>query len=150
MEDEPVLEHYENLNSSELTATAASINSKIKIESIEFKGLKRTDPEFLIKTIKLTGVEESLNLMELSKGLNEAFERLERLNIFKDVSVTIDETNRDVGSENANYLIDDEYPVHPVKIVFKCKEKGFNIRTGTELQRKDIAWVKEEMNQLII
>lgn len=134
MEDElPTMEHYENLNSSDFSATAASVNPLIKIESIKFMGINRTDPQFLMKTIALTGVEGSADLMELSKALNKTFERLERLNIFKDVSVTIDQVN---DTQNP---IDE---VHSVKIVFKCKEKRFNIRTGTELQRKDITWVK--------
>lgn len=133
MEDEPG--QYETLNSSEFSSTAASVNPQLKIESIQFTGIKRTDPEFLMKTIALTGVEGSADLMELSKALNKAFERLERLNIFKDVSVTIDQASDEPPGN-------DENPVHAVKIVFKCKEKKFNIRTGTELQRKDIAWVK--------
>ena len=137
MEDEPVLEHYEKLNSSDLSSTAASLNPQIKIESIQFTGLKWTDPEFLMKSIAFTGVEESADLMELSKALGKAFERLERLNIFKDVSVTIDEANDQLIDNN----FINEAPVHSVKIVFNCKEKRFNIRTGTELQRKDIAWV---------
>ena len=90
-----------------------------------------------MKSIAFTGVEESADLMELSKALGKAFERLERLNIFKDVSVTIDEANDQLIDNN----FINEAPVHSVKIIFKCKEKRFNIRTGTELQRKDIAWV---------
>ena len=140
MEDEAALEHYENLNSLDFSATAASANPQIKIESIEFTGIKRTDPVFLMKTISLAGVEGSFDLVELSRALGKAFERLERLNIFKDVSVTIDQANE---FENENFTEDN--PVHSVKIVFKCKEKRFNIRTGTELQRKDIAWVQKQV-----
>lgn len=139
MEDEPVLEHYEKLNSSDFSSTAASVNPQIKIQSIQFTGIKRTDPEFLMKAIALTGVEGSADLMELSKALNKAFERLERLNVFKDVSVTIDQAS--------NESVDEENPVHSVKIVFQCKEKRFNIRTGTELQRKDIAWVNIDLEK---
>lgn len=138
MEDEPILEHYEKMNSTDLSATAASINPQIKIKSIEFTGINRTDREFLMKSIALAGIEESADLMELSKSLSKAFERLERLNIFKDVSVTIDQAeDQSTGTDDTS----GDNPVHPVKIVFKCKEKRFNIRTGTELQRKDIAWV---------
>lgn len=136
MEDEPVLEQYTNVNSSDFSATVASINAQIKIKSIQFVGIKRTDLNFLMNSIASTGVEESTNLMELSTALNKSFEKLERLNIFKDVSVTIDEAEETEPID----LIDN--PVHSVKIVFKCKEKRFNVRTGTELQRKDIAWVK--------
>lgn len=129
--NEPIQEHYENLNSvPEFTA----LNPKIIVKSIDFAGLSRTDRQFLLKTITDSAVDQSKNLTELSQSLSVAFSRLERLNIFKTVSVTIDQ---------AEEL--DEEDAHGVKVVFNCKEKKFNIRTGTELQRKDIAWVMREI-----
>lgn len=128
--NEPILEHYENLNTSEFSA----VNPKIEVKSIEFSGLNRTDKNFLLKTLSGAKVEQSKDLFELSANLTDAFGRLERLNIFKNVSVTIDE---------AKTKTDEEGDVHNVKITFNCKEKRFNIRTGTELQRKDIAWVNQ-------
>ena len=130
--NEPIPDHYEKIEPSEFVA--AGINPKIQIKSIEFEGLKRTDKEFLNKTLESCGMERSGNLLELSDGLGRAFDRFERLNIFKDVSVTIDQA--DDGDEG-----DFDEIVHNVKVIFKCKEKRFNIRTGTELQRKDIACV---------
>lgn len=127
--NEPILEHYENLNTSEFS----SINPKIKIKSIKFSGLKRTQTDFLLKTLKGSKLADSQDLFELSTNLSDAFNRLDRLNVFKNVSVTIDEDKQDE---------EDSVDVHNVKITFDCKEKRFNIRTGTELQRKDIAWVK--------
>ena len=129
--NEPILEHYENLNTSEFSA----VNPKIKIKSIEFSGLKSTQKGFLIKTLNGAKLDKSQDLFELSSNLTDAFGRLERLNIFKNVSVTIDEAEQEKESTH----------FHNVKIVFNCKEKRFNIRTGTELQRKDIAWVKLQL-----
>lgn len=127
-DNEPILEHYENLNTSEFSV----VNPKIKIKNIEFSGLKRTSISFLLKTLSEAKIEKSQDLFELSANLTDAFGRLERLNIFKNVSVTIDEAEIDKDTlEN----------FHNVKVVFHCKEKKFNIRTGTEIQRKDIAWV---------
>ena len=126
--NEPILEHYENLNTSEFSA----VNPKIKVKSIEFTGIKRTENDFLLKTLSGTKLENSEDLFQLSANLSDAFGKLERLNVFKNVSVTIDEAATKDASED----------VQNVKIIFKCKEKRFNIRTGTELQRKDIAWVK--------
>lgn len=127
--NEPSLEHYENLNTSEFSA----VNPKIKINIIKFSGLKWTQPDFLVKALSGTKLDKSQDLFELSSNLTDAFGRLERLNIFKNVSVTIDEAEQEHEHESTDF--------HNVKIVFNCKEKKFNIRTGTELQRKDIAWV---------
>ncbi len=135
--NEPILEHYENLDISEF----AAVNPKIKINCIEFEGLKRTDKQFLMGTLGSCGMEESHNLEELSNSLSKAFSILERLNIFKDVSVKIDQA--DASDKEETTAVDSEV-VHMVKVIFKCKEKGFNIRTGTELQRKDIAWVSQK------
>lgn len=129
--NEPILEHYENLNTSEFSA----VNPKINIKSIQFSGLKRTQKDFLLKTLSGTKLEDSKDLFELSSNLSDAFSRLERLNIFKNLSVTIDESEQEGGHQ------DESDNVHNVKIIFNCKEKRFNIRTGTELQRKDIALV---------
>jgi hypothetical protein len=134
--NEPILEHYEKLNTSEFSA----VNPKIQIKSIEFFGLKRTYQEFLLNTLKGAKLDESQDLFELSLNLTDAFGRLERLNIFKNVSVTIDEAEQENKQESSD--------VHNVKIIFNCKEKRFNIRTGTELQRKDIAWVKEKTDRI--
>ena len=140
MEDfnEPILEHYENLNVIEYSNENA--NPKIKIESVEFFGIKWTNKEFLKKIIG--SINEAENLVDLSERLSQTFKKLEKLDIFKDVSVTIDQfEDFEKGSEvkeSNNHNLD----IHKVKIIFNCKEKRFNIRTGTELQRKDIAWVK--------
>lgn len=137
--NEPIPEHYEKLDTSEFIAA----NPRIKVKSIEFEGLKRTQKEFLMKTLGYCGMEESGSLLELSGALSGAFNRLERLNIFKNVSVTIDQADK---QEDDN---EDAEDVHKVKIIFKCKEKRFNVRTGTELQRKDIAWVKKSPDLFI-
>ena len=79
--NEPILEHYENLNTSEYSA----FHPKIDVKSIEFSGLKRTDKNFLLITLSGAKVEQSKDLFELSANLTDAFGRLERLNIFKNV-----------------------------------------------------------------
>lgn len=133
-------EEYENFDISEFTSNkTTNQNVQIKIKSIEFEGLKGTNEEFLMNTIKGLAVDKAENLLELSDTLNLAFNHLERLNIFKDVSVVIDQATIIDGERE---LVDDN-AIHNVKVIFKCKEKRFNIRTGTELQRKDIAWVKK-------
>lgn len=137
--NEPILEHYETLETSEFVP----VNPKIKINCIEFEGIKRTDKQFLMNTLGSCGMEGSSNLKELSDSLGKAFNKLERLNIFKDVSVTIDQDDTTATTTEK----DDSKPitaevVHKVKVIFNCKEKRLNIKTGTELQRKDIAWVK--------
>lgn len=134
--NEPIGDHYEKLETSEFIA---SVNPRIEIKSIEFEGLKRTDKDLLMRTLGLCGMEDSKSLLELSNSLSKAFDRLERLNVFKDVSVVIDQA--DTNDSIPNMFQSDSEPIQDVKVVFKCKEKRFNIRTGTELQRKDIAWV---------
>ena len=86
-------------------------------------------------------MDKAENLLELSDTLNLAFNHLERLNIFKDVSVVIDQAT--IVDDGERELLDTNNAIHDVKVIFKCKEKRFNIRTGTELQRKDIAWVRK-------
>lgn len=132
--NEPILEHYENFDMTDFVTS----NPKIKINCIKFEGLKRTDEKFLLSALERCGIEGCCNLMELSESLNLAFNKLERLNIFKDISVAIDQA--DTLEKDLNVF--DTELIHKVKIIFKCKEKRLNIRTGTELQRKDIAWVK--------
>ena len=136
--NEPILEQYENLDISEYSA----VNPKIKVKSILFSGLKRTQKDFLLKTLKDTELSESRDLLELSTNLTAAFGKLERLNVFKDVSVTIDEAEKEQDSSSTSS------DAHNVKITFNCQEKRFNVRTGTELQRKDIAWVKKCRNSV--
>lgn len=130
--NEPIPENYEDLNASDF----AAINPKIKVDQIEFEGLKRTDRKFLTETVQSTLMKKSSDLTELSAALGESFSKLERLNIFKNVSVTIDPSEGENGGSDAE--------VHRVKVVFNCKEKRFNIKTGTEFQRKDIVWVSRD------
>ena len=131
--NEPNLEHYENLKTNDFTA----LNPKINISSISFVGLKRTNENFLKDALEDAIPNNSTDLFELSQNLNKAFQKLERLNIFKDVSVTID--HADTEEKIVPGSSDTDIP--DVKIIFNCKEKRFNIRTGTEFQRKDMAWV---------
>lgn len=119
---EPLNEHHKT----------AEMNTNISVHQIVFEGLERTDQEFLIGAIE-PEVKKASNLVELSDALNSTFRRLEGLNIFKEVSVLIDKADDFSASDPDS---------HPVKLVFQCKEKRFHIRTGTELQRRDIAWVK--------
>jgi hypothetical protein len=107
-------------------------NPAISIHKVVFEGLERTDREFISQAIT-PELTNAANLVELSEALNAAFKRLEGLNIFKEVSVLIDKADdSSVSASESN----------PVKLVFQCKEKRFSIRTGTELQRRDIAWVE--------
>lgn len=128
-------EKYENLNATDLSTA----NPSIEIKEIEFEGLERTNEVFFKKALGSFDSIRSLN--ELSAALNKTFSNLERLNMFKDVSVVIDhidevdEVSKDKSADGSTA------PDHQVKLIFKCKEKRFNVRTGTELQRKDIAWV---------
>ena len=106
-------------------------NPAISIHKVVFEGLERTDRQFLSQALT-PELKHATNLVELSEALNSTFKRLEGLNIFKEVSVLIDKAD-DSSISNPD--------TNPVKLVFQCKEKRFNIRTGTELQRRDIAWV---------
>lgn len=102
-------------------------NPKIVVKELAFEGLDRTDRAFVEAVLKPCLTVTSL--YELSDSLNAAFQRLERLNVFKDVSVVIDRAE------------DSDDDLHEIKLLFRCKEKRFNIRTGTELRRRDIVWV---------
>ncbi len=113
---------------------SSEVNPSISIHQVVFEGLERTEREFLNNAIT-PELKHASNLIELSEALNSTFKRLEGLNIFKEVSVLIDKADDSRISDPES---------NPVKLVFQCKEKRFNVRTGTELQRRDIAWVIHE------
>lgn len=120
--------------------TTSQLNPKISVHQVIFEGLERTKPGYL-ETALSGELKKSENLVELSESLNAAFKRLEGLNVFKEVSVLIDKAEDASTSDPES---------HPVKLVLKCKEKRFNIRTGTELQRRDIAWVRQYIMDSIL
>ena len=111
----------------------SELNPTISVHQVVFEGLEKTDREFISSAVT-PELKHASNLVELSEALNDTFKRLEGLNIFKEVSVLIDKADDSSISDPES---------HPVKLVFQCKEKRFHIRTGTELQRRDIAWVNE-------
>ena len=113
----PILEHYEKWI-DRFIGHCSFNNPQIKIKSMNFRD-KANWPEFLMKSIAFTGIEESADLMELSKSLSKSIRKIKTFKYFQDVSVTnwsswrskLQEQMISVGKSN-----------HPVKIVFKCKE----------------------------
>lgn len=109
------------------------------VKSIEFEGLQRTNSKLLHQA--LTDCYYARDLSELSRALTLAFDKFNRLNIFKEVAVVIDQAGEPGAEPNASgsWSPSLDRP-QEIKLIFKVKEKRMNIKTGTEFRRRDVAW----------
>jgi hypothetical protein len=117
------------------STSGTSANPRIYVKTLEFEGLNRTKENFI--HFVLADCYYARDLQELSHRLNTAFQRLDRLNLFKDVAVVIDKAEG--GKDDAEPFSLFDRP-HEIRLLFKVKEKKWNIRTGTEFRRKDLVW----------
>jgi len=99
----------------------------VSIGVIEIKGLKKTKQSLIQPLIQPCLTATTFG--SLSACLQDSVERMQRLDIFKGINVTLDRL-KDVTAAG-----------HDVMVVIEAEEKKYRVHAGTEMKRNDIAFV---------
>jgi outer membrane protein insertion porin family len=98
-------------------------NLPIKIDKLEFQNIHRTDHAFLSSIF--APVIQAKTMSELKEALSQTLTRVNRLSLFKESSISIQES--DVSLDG-------------LKLIFTGEEKRYRVKAGTEVQKHDIAF----------
>lgn len=102
-------------------------NVPVSIGLIEIKGLEKTKSD-LIQPL-FSPCLRATTFGSLSTCLRDSVDKMQRLDIFKNINVVMDKIPEDKAG-------------HDVMVVIEAEEKKFRLHAGTEVQKSDIAFVR--------
>lgn len=103
----------------------------IRIDRIQINDAIRTRPDFLESLFGR--FKEARTLFDLTVELHRAMERVDRMELFREIKVRLDHSD-----ENNLATADDQE--HRVKIVMDVQERNVKLQAGTEVGNGDIGW----------